>query len=260
MTVVPPVSKFITGLSSELQPTFQFPPNHQKLYLLAQQRTSKLWNGFLEYVLKVGQSQLVRRQIANELNFSCQLDSKAFFSSLDVMNTALITDVEAHYRRPDSKPYPAGSLLPDVSSYLEATGINNPITKIYITTEPLEGIPCLMFLFVLSQVTKLTWNHRLNTMVSGQKGGGGMDGAPFIVGVITILKQFHSSHTHTFLGYLGQYVRANVSASSDKKDSNLPSTVTKVLLFLEEYCKFSQMSRKAIEAIIPAYLFDRFNH
>lgn len=263
-TWVKPVSTFINGLSGELKPTFQFPPNHQKLYMLASQKTSKLWGSFAECVLKIGQAQLVRRQIANELNFSCQMDSKIFFCSLGVMNHALITDVEAHYRRPDTKPYPAGDLLPDVSSYLEATGIADPITKIYVTAEPLEGLPCLMFLFVLSQVTKLAWSNKLNTLVTASvsKGGkgGGMDGTPFVVGVITIMKQFHSSHTHTFLGYLGQYVRANVSASSSKKEAELPSTVTKVLLFLEEYCKFSKMSRKAIEAIIPSYLFDRFSH
>jgi WASH complex subunit strumpellin len=264
MTVTKAVSQFIIGLSGELKPTFQFPPNHQKLYMLAQQKTSKLWGGFLDYVSKIGQAQLVRRQIANELNFACQLDSKILFCALDVMNNTLITDVEAHYRRPDQKAYPAGDLLPDVSSYLEATGMTNPITKIYITSESLDGFPCLMFLFVLSQVTKLHWNHQLNTLVptqAGNKGNKGLDGAPWVVGVITIMKQFHSSHTHTFLGYLGQYIRANVSASSSKKEQqSLPPTVCKVLLFLEEYCKFSHMSRKAIEAVVPAYLFDRFAH
>ena len=129
-------------------------------------------------------------------------------------------------------------------------------------------------------------------------------GAPLVVGVITILKQFHSSHTHTFLGYLGQYVRSNISAGADKA-TELPPAVCKVgapleprkkpptrdaptpitprdvgahdtrhatgthaltpppcpqvLAFLEEYCKFSGTSRKAIDAIVPSYIFDRFH-
>ena len=49
------------------------------------------------------------------------------------------------------------------------------------------------------KVMKLEWNAQANTLVAVQKGGV-IDGAPFVVGVITILKQFHSSHTHTFLG------------------------------------------------------------
>jgi len=33
------------------------------------------------------------------------------------------------------------------------------------------------------------------------------------VGVATVLKQFHSSHTHSFLALLGQYVRANLASA-----------------------------------------------
>jgi hypothetical protein len=44
--------------------------NAQKLYAVAQTKTQKLWPVFLEFVTKIGQSQLIRRQIANELNVS----------------------------------------------------------------------------------------------------------------------------------------------------------------------------------------------
>lgn len=257
-TVEKQVLVFIQNLSKELTPTSQFPPNTQKLYMIALQKTQKLWPQLLDFVTKIGTSQLIRRQIANELNFSCKMDSHLLFCTLDTLNRGLINDVEAHYNRPESKPYPGNPLLPDLSNFLETAGINNPITKIYITTEPLEGLPCLLFLFVLSQVMKLEWNPVLNTMVSTAKSGN-LDGAPLVVGVITILKQFHSSHTHTFLGYLGQYVRSNISANGDKAAA-LPQSVSKVLLFLEEFCKFNSMSRKAIDAIVPSYIFDRFAH
>lgn len=226
--------------------------------MIALQKTQKLWPQLLDFVTKIGTSQLIRRQIANELNFSCKMDSHLLFCTLDTLNRGLINDVEAHYNRPESKPYPGNPLLPNLSDFLETAGINNPITKIYITTEPLEGLPCLLFLFVLAQVMRLEWSPALNTMVSTAKNGN-LDGAPLVVGVITILKQFHSSHTHTFLGYLGQYVRSNISASGDKATA-LPASVSKVLLFLEEFCKFNSMSRKAIDAIVPSYIFDRFAH
>lgn len=118
-------------------PTSQFPPNSAKLYLVAQQKTQKLWPMFLgacccclvtteahlvrvcavaDFVTRIGQSQLIRRQIANELNvrcfphtscwahlcplqFSCKLDSKILSCALDVMNHSLINDVRAHYSR-----------------------------------------------------------------------------------------------------------------------------------------------------------------
>jgi len=259
-TVNKQVSTFIGALGRELKPTSQFPPNTQKRYAIAQKKTQNLWLPFLGLVTKIGQAQLIRRQISNELNFSCQMDSKILYCTLDAMNKALLRDVEAHYNTPDSKPYPGSSILPDISKYLETAGINNPITKIYITTEPLEGLPCLMFLFVLSQVMKLEWSSTANTLVAVQKGAQ-LDGAPFVVGVITIMKQFHSSHTHTFLGYLGQYVRSSISSTEAVgREVKITPIVSKVLLFLEEFCKFGAVSRKAIDSIVPSYIFDRFHH
>lgn len=218
--------------------------------------------------LQVGQAQLIRRQVANELNFSCKLDSQLLCSGLEYINKSLLSDVQAHYLRPDSKSYPGNPVLPDVSEYLENTGINNPISKIYITSEPLPGFPCLMFLFVLSQVGEYQWNKKLSTLESLTKQRGyytsrsphALDGAPLVVGVVTLLKQFHSLHTHTFLQYLGQYVRAHIAGTgTSKKDSGqLPENIVNVLLFLEEFCRFSRTSRDSITAIIPQYIFDRF--
>ena len=41
-----------------------------------------------------------------------------------------------------------------------------------------------------------------------------IDGAPFVVGCVTLLKQFHASCLGQFIGFLGQYVRFSVSATS----------------------------------------------
>ena len=84
-----------------------------------------------------------------------------------------------------------------------------------------------------------------------------LDGVPLVVGVITFLKQFHSQHTHTFLGYLGQYIRTNIGFPKSKV-IDVPLKVQKVICFLSEFARFSNMSRQAIEAVVPSYLFDRY--
>eukprot|EP00457_Paulinella_chromatophora_P000683 gb/GEZN01000683.1/.p1 GENE.gb/GEZN01000683.1/~~gb/GEZN01000683.1/.p1 ORF type:complete len:1160 (+),score=147.68 gb/GEZN01000683.1/:150-3629(+) len=260
-TVDKRVTKFLFQVRAELHPTSQFPDNSRALYRTAEQKTSKLWPAFLELVTKIGCIQLLRRQIANELNFSAKMDSKILSSTLENLNNALITDVKKHYSDPGKYPNP-GAVLPAAAKYLENTGVSNPITKIYVTTEPLPGVPVLMFLFTLSQVTQLQWNSKLCTLTPIKKiKKVPLDGAPFVVGMITILKQFHSSHTHTYLAYLGQFVRAKVSSGgsgSSSKPPSIPAEVIAVLLFLEEFCRFSHTSRKAIEGLIPSYLFDRF--
>jgi WASH complex subunit strumpellin len=132
-----------------------------------------------------------------------------------------------------------------------------------VTSEPLEHLPLLAFFFVLAQSHKLVYNQRTSTLENKEKGLS-LDGAPLVVGVITLLKQFHSQHTHTFLAYCGQYVRSHISSSPAGTGAGgkvaVPPEVVSVLLFLEEFCKFSHMSRAAVEAVVPSYVFDRFAH
>ena len=43
-----------------------------------------------------------------------------------------------------------------------------------------------------------------------------MDEAPFVVGFLTILRQFHPDIMFKFLAYLGQFVRASVEDHLEK--------------------------------------------
>ena len=271
------VEQYLLRLAGELHPLTQFPLLAHKLYDNAMVKTNKLWPLFVDSVVRCGQMQLIRRQIANELNFHSKIDSKNLNYALDIFNQTLINDLQQHYNNSDTHPnYPGKSttVLADVSALLEMSGINNPLTRIYITTESLDHFPLVMFLFTLSQLQHLTYNPRRFTLE--QKAGYGhaqagdksnaagqqpaIDGAPLVIGLITLLKQFHSTHTHTYLAYLGQYVRAHVSAAgeSGKGGGVVREDVAVVLLFLDEFCKFSHVSRKAVEAMLPSYIFDRF--
>ena len=60
--------------------------NAGKVYSQTIQQCSKLIGPYLECVLRVGQIQLIRRQIANELNRSCKFDSKLVCNSLQTLN------------------------------------------------------------------------------------------------------------------------------------------------------------------------------
>ena len=43
-----------------------------------------------------------------------------------------------------------------------------------------------------------------------------IDSAPFVVGMITVLKQFHSEYTEQFLACCGQYVRSLIEVTASK--------------------------------------------
>jgi WASH complex subunit strumpellin len=217
----------------------------------------------IDITTKVGQMQLIRRSIANELNFSCKLDSYVLHSALEAFNTALIGDIRAHYRSPATNPYPSDDnpLLPEISTYLETSGISHPFTKIYITTEPLDSLPLVLFLFTLSQMPKLEYQPALGTMWCKVKNDP-LDEAPLVVGIITILKQFHFSVTQTYVSYAGQYIRGSVNFASTSKETSknhdFPPEVVNLLHFLEDFCRLSHTSRKVVEAHVPSYIFDQY--
>jgi Hereditary spastic paraplegia protein strumpellin. len=60
--------------------------NPSRFYAQYTSRAQKVWPQILDRVLKIGQMQLLRKQIAYELNISCKFDSKHLASALQVMN------------------------------------------------------------------------------------------------------------------------------------------------------------------------------
>ncbi len=110
----------------------------------------------LKIIRRIGQGQLLRRQIANMLNFGCQLDAHLLYQSLDTFNRALLGDVRLHYINATAAyPSDTNPLLFETSVLLEACGLDDPIQKIYITSEPLEGLPVILFLFLLTYLPKV---------------------------------------------------------------------------------------------------------
>uniref|UniRef100_A0A8C0DSY1 WASH complex subunit 5 n=1 Tax=Balaenoptera musculus TaxID=9771 RepID=A0A8C0DSY1_BALMU len=156
------VQDTLKTLMNALSPLKSIVANSNKIYFSAIAKTQKIWTAYLEAIMKVGQMQILRQQIANELNYSCRFDSKHLAAALENLNKALLADIEAHYQDP-SLPYPKedNTLLYEITAYLEAAGIHNPLNKIYITTKRLPYFPVVNFLFLIAQLPKLQYNKNL---------------------------------------------------------------------------------------------------
>jgi len=247
-------------LQAELNPSSTLPNNAALLYQGAFQRTAPLWPSVATAVSRIGQAQLLRRQMASELNFSAKLDSPTLAQALEAMNEALLNDILLHYRNPEVHPYPSDEkkLLPTLAPYLDSMGLSCPMLKIYLTTEPMDGIALFLMLFAVAQLTNYTLDPALNLLVPKEKNG--LDSAAITVGILTVLKQFHSSHTQKFVAYLLQYVRCQVVVCArDPKAKALPQEVSKVLALLKCMSKFSPsvVPRALIYQHLPPFLFDR---
>uniref|UniRef100_A0A2D4JYY7 WASH complex subunit 5 n=2 Tax=Micrurus TaxID=8634 RepID=A0A2D4JYY7_9SAUR len=231
--------------------------NCNRVYSAAITKTQKIWAAYLDTIMKVGQMQILRRQIGNELNYSCKFDSKHLAAALENLNKAILADIEAHYQDP-SLPCPKedNTLLYEITAYLEAAGIHNPLNKIYITTKRLPYFPIVNFLFLISQLPKLQYSK--NSGMVCRKLADPIDWPPLVLGLLTLLKQFHSRYTEQFLGLIGQFVRSTMEQCTSQKVPEMPADVVGALLFLEDYVRYTKLPRRVVEAHVPNFIFDEF--
>ncbi|KTG39902.1 hypothetical protein cypCar_00013954 [Cyprinus carpio] len=197
------------------------------------------------------------QQIANELNYSCKFDSKHLAAALDNLNKSLLSDIEAHYQDP-SLPYPKedNTLLYEITAYLEAAGIHNPLSKIYITTKRLPYFAIVNFLFLIAQLPKLQYNKSQG--MACRKAADPVDWTPLVLGLLTLLKQFHSRYTEHFLALIGQFICSIMEQCTSQKIPDMPSDVVGALMFLEDYVRYTKLPRKVAEAHVPSFIFDEF--
>uniref|UniRef100_A0A8D1KYL4 WASH complex subunit 5 n=1 Tax=Sus scrofa TaxID=9823 RepID=A0A8D1KYL4_PIG len=237
------VQETLKTLMNAVSPLKSIVANSNKIYFSAIAKTQKIWTAYLEAIMKVGQMQILRQQIANELNYSCRFDSKHLAAALENLNKALLADIEAHYQDP-SLPYPKedNTLLYEITAYLEAAGIHNPLNKIYITTKRLPYFPVVNFLFLIAQLPKLQYNKNLGMVC--RKAADPVDWPPLVLGLLTLLKQFHSRYTEQFLALIGQFIRSTVEQCTSQKMPEMPADVVGALLFLEDYVRYTKLPRR----------------
>jgi WASH complex subunit strumpellin len=100
---------------------------------------------------------LLRRQIASVIQFGCQLEAHLLYQALDTFNRALLNDIRIHALNPEHPAPPENNpLLFEMNILLESCGLDDPLDKVYITSQPLEGLPVLLFLFILAYLPKVS--------------------------------------------------------------------------------------------------------
>ena len=128
------------------------------------------------------------------------------------MNDALLKDIVDHYVSPD-KPYPGedNALLFELTAYLEAAGMDDPMAKIYMTSRRMVYGPLLVFLLTLASLGRLHYSRSAANLLP-KRPADALDATPLVVGVLTLLRQFHCSMRDQFLQLMGLYVRLLVEA------------------------------------------------
>lgn len=121
-----------------------------------------------------------------------------------MISSSLLLELRAHELDPQN-PAPGVDLLVEVNKYLEWAGIYNPYEKVYIETNTFRSISASLTLLTISQLSK--WNYVKNvSSLIGRKATEHIDSISFVIGILTVLRQFHVEVIHMYIDQMAQYV------------------------------------------------------
>ena len=256
----------------------------------------KVFSSVNEQIVSVGQYQLIRRQLASEVLAVGRLESTVFVDSLRILNERLLAATIAGDDRTKATATEDGSeqqhklgaegeTLASVSRFLEAAGLHSPLLTIFAATDPMEALPLFLALFLISHLGRYVYDPHLSTLsLKSRSGGkaGGHDIVPIVVGVLTLLKQFHFEYTRVMIKELGVYVQVAVEhhcggasgavtsfgastvggggssfkAKAANSSGSLPHEVINLIVIVDLLRTIGGVPRAVIEDFLPAFLLD----
>lgn len=229
----------------------------------------------LSELVTIGKLQLLRRSITKQIHFMSKVECSQYESCLSTLNTTVLnnlqeikTNANAAYAQAAEEGQGATLsekeiseklklMLSNLTVALETVGIVNPLNKCYYLTRPLEKMSLFMALFSISALTQLQFDQTLLTFrkleMKKEQFNVQLDGPHLIVGILTMFKQFHSSHYKTYLSHLAHYFKLQVQTY---KGLQMPPDATNVLLWLDEIIKFDNEMREVVGQELGGFVFD----
>jgi len=215
-------------------------------------RFCKYFPVLLEHTLKIGQLQLLRRCCSNQLKSSASFDSSLLYSALQTLNMSIVNDL-AHLDK--GSAILSTSLFPELTQYLQWSGLYDPLRKIYTSTRKYElpYIPHLLFIFILSQLNKFTYNKKIDSLVA-KRPQDSIDGIPFVIGLATLLHHLGSAATETCCGLLIQFARSNIEFNINSKSNQctgeIPTESGLALVLMEHWRKCGLITQSFMYSLL----------
>jgi len=155
-------------------------------------------------------------------------------------------------------------MLKNLTEVVELTGFVNPMNKVYALNKPLENLPVVFALLTLYSYDYVHLSAQLGTITTlfNQKDKDPLkiDGPVFIVGMLTIFKQFHPVNEATYINLLCHFFKNDVfkQRSQGVMAAQLTRDSSMTLAFLDEIMRFKHGSRETVNQILGTYVFDTY--
>uniref|UniRef100_A0A7S2QZ27 Uncharacterized protein n=1 Tax=Ostreococcus mediterraneus TaxID=1486918 RepID=A0A7S2QZ27_9CHLO len=171
----------------------------------------------------------------------------------------MLTDIRAHYNSPDNVPYPdeSNAVVPTLSAFLSASGLQNPLRQIYCTVNAADDWGVLLFVFTITQLALYEYDDKISALVPRNRATTTTDAAALVLGVSTTLRQLHADQTASYLTSLGQYVRVRVASMNTETNAiNAPmrmfdSTTRAAVAWMRHFARVADIPSKTLQAFLP---------
>ena len=135
--------------------------------------------------------------------------------------------------------------------------MDQPLSKIYITSRRMVHGALLAFMLTLGALGRLQYSRVAGALLP-RRSADALDGIPLVVGVVTLLRQFHTAEREQYLRFMGLYVRLQVEAVPAQKAQDYPQEALNALVFLDDFLFFTGLSRSVVEQHVPSYIISEF--
>ncbi|CAM6121354.1 unnamed protein product [Calypogeia fissa] len=263
-------AKQLSIVEKALSPPSAIPDAGPAIYtdLCARIGTNQVWSSAVDMLAQIGQIQLLRSLIATQLRSASKVDSGLVSFGLEGLNKAVLADIT---NGNDTSSIKGQSMLQwegndklflELSEQLQICGLHSPISKLYVASYPPNYLALLLFFLTLSRLPKYVLDNHVGTLTSKLKKHA-LDCCPLIVGIGTVLQQFHPSHMTTYVQLLGQYIQTHVENSTmttslEKSAPELPLEVQNAAAWLLSLFKYVQIPQSLLDLCLPAPFLDRF--
>ncbi|XP_058120822.1 WASH complex subunit 5 [Anopheles ziemanni] len=211
--------------------------------------------GIADWLLKIGQKQIIRSHIALELNSSCKIKATKLEASLRTLNIAILLDFKRH-RLDESHPIPSAQTVSELNSYLLYAGLYDPYQKVYLKQDSPRFLPLVVFLYVIALLSKFQYMENVDSLVAKKKNES-VDGHPLTVALLTLFRQFDGTEMDVFLQYICQYVLSFVHANLEAKQP-VGMEALFGLRFLEIFTRVAEIPRSYLEQYLSKVILDQY--
>uniref|UniRef100_A0A1A9W7M3 WASH complex subunit strumpellin n=1 Tax=Glossina brevipalpis TaxID=37001 RepID=A0A1A9W7M3_9MUSC len=251
-------SSTLDELTADLEAK-QFPEqyigNPGKFYASYHQRWLKVWPVLMEWILNVGHKQILRQQLAYELNRSSKCNSKNLESALETFNRSILNELE---NAAEEKKLRDNNVLVDITNYLMFIGSYDPMEQVFVLCRNTHNVALFCFLFTIAHMARLQYSPQLQKLqMKSPKDQ--IDAMPLMVGLATILQQFHQDVKLLYLTYLCQFVTIMVENNLSGKNE-LSAEVVTTLHFMETFTSLCKLPRTVLTEHLPVIILNQYEY